>query len=78
MRLAISERLYQFNFHLIEVRRVLQELGLPSGSIKSRNFAAFAGTWTRLTARANADTARKWRASKPGPEQAAKNLRRPR
>jgi hypothetical protein len=28
MLLAIYERLYQFNFHLIEARRVLQELGL--------------------------------------------------
>src|ERR1700761_6276512 len=28
MRLAIYERLYQFNFHLIEARRILRELGL--------------------------------------------------
>lgn len=28
MRLAIYERLYRFNFHLIEARRILEELGL--------------------------------------------------
>ena len=28
MRLAIYERLYRFKFHLIEARRILEELGL--------------------------------------------------
>jgi hypothetical protein len=28
VRLAIYERLYRFNFHLIEARRILEELGL--------------------------------------------------
>ena len=78
MRLAIYERLYQFNFNLIEARRVIQGLGLPSGSTKSRNFAASAGTWTRLAAKAIVDAALKWRASKPAPAQGTENPRRPR